>query len=161
VPTARCSKVAALTRTALTGAAQSLITAMNSNERIQRRERQEDKEDKSLIKLLWPDQQKPFHWLVTDDFVDPPYTSKFMNEVLRLQSPQHAAANQGDRLGKVPLSRLSIGTSPMASYPRKAIRQSRVDYPSYSAVQKGQAWDPPPFTRTQSMRPRIHGPGRR
>jgi hypothetical protein len=88
VPTARTSEVAALT-----GAAQSLMTAMNSNERIRRRERQEDKEDKSLIKSLGPDQPKPFHSLATDDLRDPPDTSEFMKGVLRLRSP-HAAANQ-------------------------------------------------------------------
>jgi hypothetical protein len=105
VPTARTSEVAALT-----GAAQSLMTAMNSNERIRRRERQEDKEDKSLIKSLGPDQQKLFHALATDDLRDPPDTSEFMKGILRLRSP-HAAANQvisamGDRLGTVSLSGL-------------------------------------------------------
>jgi hypothetical protein len=83
---------------------------MNSNARIRRRERQEDKEDKSLIKSLGPDQQKLFHSLATDDLRDPPDTSEFMKGVLRLRSP-HAAANQvisamGDRLGTVSLSGL-------------------------------------------------------
>jgi hypothetical protein len=105
VPMARTSEIAAFT-----GAAQALMTTMNCNERIRRRERQKDKEDKSLIKSLGPDQQKLFLSLATDDLRDPPATSDFMKGILRLRSP-NAAANQvisamRDKLGTVSLSGL-------------------------------------------------------
>jgi hypothetical protein len=124
------------------------MTAMNSNERIRRWERQEDKEGKSLIKLLGPDQQKMFHSLATDGLRDPPDTSsKFMKWIIRLQS-LHVAANQ-----VIPAMECHYldftGSSPMASYPKRTTRQSRVDYPSYTALQKDQVRDPPASTRTK------------
>jgi hypothetical protein len=105
VPTARTSEVAALT-----GAAQSLMMAMSANERVRKRERREDKEDKSLIKALGPDQQKLFSALATDDLRDPPEVGDFMKGILRLRSP-HAAANQvisamNGRVGTVSLAGL-------------------------------------------------------
>jgi hypothetical protein len=84
VPTARTSKVAALT-----GPAQSLMMAMSTNEHVRRRKRREDKEDKSLIKALGPDQQRLFSALATDDLREPSEVRDFMKGILRLRPRQN------------------------------------------------------------------------
>jgi hypothetical protein len=125
---------------------------MNSNERMQQREQQEDKEDKLLIKFLGPNQLKLFHLLATDYLRDPPNTTKFMKGILRLQSPMRRQTKSSwpckTDLVQFPYGAFT-GSSPVDLYPERTTWQSRVDYSSYSTVQKDQARDPPPFTRTK------------
>jgi hypothetical protein len=75
-------KLAAL----LTGVAQTLMTTLRNNERNPRREREEDKTSKSLIRSLGPTQQALFLTLATDDLRDPPQQSTCMKSVLACRS---------------------------------------------------------------------------
>jgi hypothetical protein len=72
-------------------AAQTLTTAMTTNETNRVRERNEDKSSKSLISNLGPRQQCLFERLATDSMGDPPAMSAFMVNVLKEKSPAKSA----------------------------------------------------------------------